>query len=238
MARFGKLRDAGPSGRWHSARQYSMLRISGTEKVVAYISDEFVLLLVTINPFAAVPVLLSVTAKMTAAERNRTAFRACLIASLILLFLLAFGQLFLEKLGVTLPALRVAGALVLLILGIRMVFGEIQGGSAESDAPAGDVAVFPLAMPLLAGGGSIAAIVAMTDNTVKSFAEQAVTAAVLLAVMAVIFAVLRSAETIQKLIGDTGTNVMSRIMGLVLATLAVQTFFSVFGPLLGPAVYP
>ena len=215
-----------------------MLRISGTEKVVAYISDEFVLLLVTINPFAAVPVLLSVTAKMTAAERNRTAFRACLIASVILLFLLAFGQLFLEKLGVTLPALRVAGALVLLILGIRMVFGEIQGGSAESDAPAGDVAVFPLAMPLLAGGGSIAAIVAMTDNTVKSFAEQAVTSAVLLAVLAVIFAVLRSAEAIQKLIGDTGTNVMSRIMGLVLATLAVQTFFSVFGPLLGPAVYP
>ena len=215
-----------------------MLRISGTEKVVAYISHEFVLLLVTINPFAAVPVFLSVTAKMTAAERNRTAFRACLIASVILLFLLAFGQLFLEKIGVTLPALRVAGALVLLILGIRMVFGEIQGGSAESDAPAGDVAVFPLAMPLLAGGGSIAAIVAMTDNTVKSFAEQAVTSAVLLAVMAVIFAVLRSAETIQKLIGDTGTNVMSRIMGLVLATLAVQTFFSVFGPLLGPAVYP
>ena len=215
-----------------------MLRISGTEKVVAYISDEFVLLLVTINPFAAVPVLLSVTAKMTAAERNQTAFRACLIASVILLFLLAFGQLFLEKLGVTLPALRIAGALVLLILGIRMVFGEIQGGSAESDAPAGDVAVFPLAMPLLAGGGSIAAIVAMTDNTVKSFAEQAVTSAVLLAVMAVIFAVLRSAEAIQKLIGDTGTNVMSRIMGLVLATLAVQTFFSVFGPLLGPAVYP
>ena len=205
---------------------------------MAYISDEFVLLLVTINPFAAVPVLLSVTAKMTAAERNRTAFRACLIASVILLFLLAFGQLFLEKLGVTLPALRVAGALVLLILGIRMVFGEIQGGSAESDAPAGDVAVFPLAMPLLAGGGSIAAIVAMTDNTVKSLAEQAMTAAVLLAVMAVIFAVLRSAEAIQKLIGDTGTNVMSRIMGLVLATLAVQTFFSVFGPLLGPAVYP
>ena len=205
---------------------------------MAYISDEFVLLLVTINPFAAVPVLLSVTAKMTAAERNRTAFRACLIASVILLFLLAFGQLFLEKLGVTLPALRVAGALVLLILGIRMVFGEVQGGSAQSDAPAGDVAVFPLAMPLLAGGGSIAAIVAMTDNTVKSLAEQAVTAAVLLAVMAVIFAVLRSAEAIQKLIGDTGTNVMSRIMGLVLATLAVQTFFSVFGPLLGPAVYP
>jgi multiple antibiotic resistance protein len=206
--------------------------------VVEYISHEFVLLLVTINPFASVPVFLSVTAKMTAAERNRTAFRACLIASVILLFLLAFGQLFLEKIGVTLPALRVAGALVLLILGIRMVFGEVPGGSAEGDAPAGDVAVFPLAMPMLAGGGSIAAIVAMTDHTVNSLAEQAVTAVVMLAVMAVIYAVLRSAETIQKAIGDTGTNVMSRIMGLVLAALAIQTFFSVFGPLLGPSVYP
>ena len=205
---------------------------------MAYISHEFVLLMVTINPFAAVPVFLSVTAKMTAAERNRTALRACLIASVILLILLAFGQLFLEKIGVTLPALRIAGALVLLILGIRMVFGEVPGGSAEGDVPPGDVAVFPLAMPMLAGGGSIAAIVAMTDHTVNSVAEQAVTAAVMLAVMAVIYAVLRSAETIQKMIGDTGTNVMSRIMGLVLAALAVQTFFSVFGPLLGPAVYP
>jgi multiple antibiotic resistance protein len=215
-----------------------MLRFTGWEKVVTYISHEFVLLLVTINPFASVPVFLSVTAKMTSAERNRTALRACLIASVILLFLLAFGQLFLEKIGVTLPALRVAGALVLLILGLRMVFGEVPGGSPDSDAPAGDVAVFPLAMPMLAGGGSIAAIVAMTDHTLKTIAEQAVTAAVMLAVMVVIYAVLRSAEAIQKAIGDTGTNVMSRIMGLVLAALAVQTFFSVFGPLLGPTVYP
>ncbi len=202
-----------------------------------YISSEFVLLLVTINPFAAVPVFLSVTTKMATVERNRVALRACLIASVILLFLLAFGQLFLEKIGVTLPALRVAGALVLLILGIRMVFGEVPGGT-PGDGPAGDVAVFPLAMPMLAGGGSIAAIVAMTDHTVRSIAEQAVTAAVLLAVMAVIYTVLRSAERIQKWIGDTGTNVVSRIMGLVLTALAVQTLFSVLGPALGPAVYP
>lgn len=215
---------------------YPALPGSG-ETVVDYISSEFVLLLVTINPFAAVPVFLSVTTKMATVERNRVALRACLIASVILLFLLAFGQLFLEKIGVTLPALRVAGALVLLILGIRMVFGEVPGGT-PGDGPAGDVAVFPLAMPMLAGGGSIAAIVAMTDHTVRSIAEQAVTAAVLLAVMAVIYAVLRSAERIQKWIGDTGTNVVSRIMGLVLTALAVQTLFSVLGPALGPAVYP
>lgn len=201
------------------------------------ILGEFVLLLVTINPFAALPVFLSATAGMSEAERRRTATRASVIASAILLFLLAFGQLFLEAIGVTLPALRVAGALVLLILGLRMVFGEVPGG-AKGSAPAGDVAVFPLAMPMLAGGGSIAAIVAMTDHTVRSVLEQVVTALVMLAVMAVIWLVLRSAERIQAAIGDTGTNVMSRIMGLVLAALAVQTFFSVFGPLLGPAVYP
>ncbi|PZF77977.1 MarC family protein [Aestuariivirga litoralis] len=201
------------------------------------ISAEFVLLLVTINPFAALPVFLSATAGMTEAERRRTALRACTIASVILLFLLAFGQIFLEKIGVSLPALRIAGALVLLILGLRMVFGEVPGGSGGS-APAGDVAVFPLAMPMLAGGGSIAAIVAMTDHRVNSILDQAVTALVLIAVMAVIYLVLRSAEKIQNAIGETGTNVMSRIMGLVLAALAVQTFFSVFGPLLGAAVYP
>ena len=210
---------------------------AGLGETVAYVLSEFVLLLVTINPFAAVPVFLSVTAKMTQVERNRTALRACVIASVILLVLLAFGQIFLEKIGVTLPALRVAGALVLLILGIRMVFGEVPGGSS-GDAPAGGVAVFPLAMPMLAGGGSIAAIVAMTDHTVNSIADQAVTAVMMLAVMLVIFAVLRSAETIQTWIGDTGTNVVSRIMGLVLAALAVQTLFSVFGPALGSAVYP
>lgn len=202
-----------------------------------YILNEFFLLLVTINPFAVVPVFLSITSGMSREERNRTALRASIIASLILLVLLAFGQMFLEKIGVTLPALRIAGALVLLILGVRMVFGEVPGG-ASAEKQAGDVAVFPLAMPMLAGGGSIAAIVAMTDHHVNSIAEQAVTAAVMLVVMVVIFAVLRSAETIQKWIGDTGTNVVSRIMGLVLAALAVQTFFSVFGPLLGPAVYP
>lgn len=201
------------------------------------ISSEFVLLLVTINPFAAVPVFLSATAGMTAAERNRTALRASVIASVILLFLLAFGQVFLEKIGVSLPALRIAGALVLLILGLRMVFGEVPGGQGGS-TPAGDVAVFPLAMPMLAGGGSIAAIVAMTDHRVNSLLDQAVTAIVLIAVMAAIFLVLRSAEKIQQAIGETGTNVMSRIMGLVLAALAVQTFFSVFGPLLGATVYP
>ena len=204
---------------------------------MGYISNEFFLLLVTINPFAVVPVFLSITADMTQAQRHRIALRASIIASVILLFLLAFGQLFLEKIGVTLPALRIAGALILLILGVRMVFGEVPGGS-KTASPQGDVAVFPLAMPMLAGGGSIAAIVAMTDHTVRSVAEQAVTAVVLVAVMLVIYAVLRSAETFQKWIGDTGTNVVSRIMGLVLTALAVQTFFSVLGPALGPSVYP
>lgn len=201
------------------------------------IASDFMLLLVTINPFAALPVFLAVTQGMTPAGRRQTALRACVIATVILLVLLALGQLFLEKIGVTLPALRIAGALILVILGIRMVFGEVPGAGPRQ-GEAGDIAVFPLAMPMLAGGGSIAAIVAMTDHHLNTMTEQMVTASVLLVVMAVIFLVLRSAEAIQARIGETGTNVMSRIMGLVLTALAVQTFFSVLGPALGPAVYP
>ncbi|WP_421694924.1 MarC family protein [Aestuariivirga sp.] len=205
---------------------------------MASIASDFMLLLVTINPFAVVPVFLAVTRGMTAQDRRRIAMRATVIATVILIFLLAFGQLFLEKVGVTLPALRIAGALVLLILGIRMVFGEVPGSQPVKDEEPGDIAVFPLAMPMLAGGGSIAAIVAMTDHHINSLVDQAVTAIVLLAVMAIIYAVLRSAEKIQSAIGATGTNVMSRIMGLVLTALAVQTFFSVFQPLLPAAIYP
>lgn len=202
-------------------------------------TGEFVLLLVTINPFAAVPVFLAATKGLTSPERNRVALRASLIATLILVVLIAVGQLFLEKIGVSLPALRVAGATILGILGVRMVFGTVPGGSAEpSSSGGGDIAVFPLAMPMLAGGGSIAAIVAITDNRLYGIGEQAMKAMVLVAVMLVVYGFLRSAEHIQRWIGDTGSNVLSRIMGLVLTALAVQTLFSVFGPVLGPAVYP
>jgi multiple antibiotic resistance protein len=204
---------------------------------MSMIASDFMLLLVTINPFAAMPVFLAVTEGLSAADRRRTALRASVVATVVLLFLLAFGQLFLEKIGVTLPALKMAGALVLLILGIRMVFGEVPGTKPAGETTS-DIAVFPLAMPMLAGGGSIAAVVAMTDHHSNSLAEQAITALVLMAVMAIIFLVLRSAEAIQAAIGATGTNVMSRLMGLVLTALAVQTFFGVLGPALGPAVYP
>jgi multiple antibiotic resistance protein len=201
------------------------------------LTTDFALLLVTINPMAIVPVFLGVTAGMSKADQRKTALRATIIATIILLFFLALGQVLLGQVGVSLPALRVAGALVLLILGLRMVYGEISD-SPSGNGGAGDIAVFPLAMPMLAGGGSITAIVSMTDHYTNSIGEQVATALVMLVVMAIIYVVLIFADRIQAWIGATGINVVSRIMGLVLTALAVQTFFSVFKPLLPGEIYP
>src|SRR5205814_6824441 len=107
----------------------------------------------------------------------------CLVATAILLFFLIIGQFLMEAIGISLPAFRLAGGLVLLTLGLRMIYGDVTSGSGSGQA-SGDVTVFPLATPMLAGGGAITAIVILTDNYTFSFLEQAGTAIIMMIVMA------------------------------------------------------
>jgi len=189
------------------------------------IITDFMTLLVTINPISVVPVFLGLTGGKSPAERRRIALRACLFATAILLFFLAVGQFLMEAIGISIPAFRFAGGLVLLTLGLKMVYGDVASAPASGQA-SGDISVFPLATPMLAGGGAITAIVILTDNYIYAVPEQAATALVMMVVMAISYVVLVSAEPIQRLIGETGTNVISRIMGLILAALAMQTLVS------------
>jgi len=194
-----------------------------------FITD-FMTLLVTIEPIGVIPVYLALTGAMTAPERRHVALMSCIIASLILLFFLAFGQILLEAIGISLTAFRLAGGLVLLTLGLRMVFGsgesDKDGDIQAKPRAAKDIVVFPLATPMLAGGGAITAIVVLTDNHHYSVFHQGATAATLLLVMVLSYLTLLLASPIQRLIGETGTNVVGRIMGLILAALAMQTFVS------------
>jgi len=194
-----------------------------------FITD-FMTLLVTIEPIGVIPVYLALTGGMSAAERRRVALMACIVATIILLFFLAFGQMLLEAIGISLPAFRLAGGLVLLTLGLKMIFGgtesEKDGGVAAKPRAAKDIVVFPLATPMLAGGGAITAIVVLTDNHHFSIIHQSETAMTLLMVMVLSYLTLLLASPIQRLIGETGTNVVGRIMGLILAALAMQTFLT------------
>jgi multiple antibiotic resistance protein len=189
------------------------------------VQDALTLFLV-VNPFGVIPVYSVLTASMVAAERERVARRACLIAAGILIGFIAVGEIVLDGIGVALPSFRVAGGLVLLLIALRRVLQE--PGAAVATSP--DVAVFPLATPLLAGPGAIIAAVLLTDNDSFTLAEQAVTAGVVIAIFVVAYIVLRVSSALQGFIGTTGSMIMARVFGLVLAALAVQTILEGLRP--------
>jgi multiple antibiotic resistance protein len=196
----------------------------------------FMTLLVTINPISNVPVFLALTGGKSAKERIHIALRACIVATIILLFFLVIGQIVMEAIGISLNAFRLAGGIVLLTLGLKMLYGEMGEGAAAH--PSGDISVFPLATPMMAGAGSITAIVVLTDNYKFTLPEQAGTAGVLILVMAISFACLVAAGPIRRLIGDTGANVISRVMGIVLAALAMQTIVNAVKDILPAGAIP
>ena len=192
-------------------------------------------LFVVINPFGAVPVFLAVTRAMTARERLRVARKASTVAALILIAFIAVGEILLDGMNITMPSFRIAGGLVLLLVALKMVLQAESGPAfvteaARAGAGAGDVAIFPLATPFLAGPGAIMAAVLLTDNHSTTLADQVVTAWIVVTIFAFTYLVLRTASAIQERLGTTGASVMSRVFGLVLAALAIQTMLEGLRP--------
>lgn len=201
--------------------------------MTAKLLQDAITLFVVINPFGAIPVFLAVTRGMTREEQHRVARKAAIVAAAILIVFIAVGEIVLDGMKVSLPAFRVAGGLILLLVALRVVLQSESGPAFTNDAGrpgAPDVAVFPLATPFLAGPGAIMASVMLTDNDSFTIAEQAITAGIVVAIFAVIYVILRGATAIQDRLGTTGAAVMSRVFGLVLAALAVQTLLDGMRP--------
>ena len=183
---------------------------------------------VVVNPIGLVPLFISITRQESPSSRRRIALRGVVIAALILIVFIAVGQILLKALGVTLPSFRIAGGLVLFAISMKMIFenepvgGQVDGGDRNPAGGGQDISVFPLAMPFIAGPGTIMAAVLLTDSARFSIFEQAVTTLVLFAILALAYAMMCSADAIQRIMGTTGASVLSRVMGLVLAALAVE----------------
>ena len=187
-------------------------------------------LFVVVNPFAVIPHYLSLTRDMTREERLRIAARACIVATIILVAFIFVGEIVLQGLKVELTAFRIAGGLLLLIIAFRMVLETRAAPTPPEGEERMGIAVFPLATPLLAGPGSIIAAVLLTENAVFTIPEQAITGLVVVAICALAFLVLAAADLLQRVLGTTGTSVMSRIFGLVLSALAMQTILDGLRP--------
>lgn len=192
--------------------------------MIETLTQSFVLLWVVIDPIGSVPVFLASTSALSKKERKVTAFRAVLFAGLVLLFFLILGQLILEAMDISLSAFQIAGGLVLLYFGFTMIFGESKPESEMNmkDNKV-DVAIFPMAVPSLASPGAMMAIVLLTENDTFTFMNQFTTALVMIIVLLIAWVLLLAAGKIQKLIGDSGAAIISRVMGLILAAVAVDS---------------
>ncbi len=184
---------------------------------------DFLTILVVMNPLIVLPIFIGLTAGHDPATRRRIAGAMTLVAFIVLLALICIGQITIDALGISLNAFSISGGLILFIFAAQLVIGE-QRSAPESDADAADpmrLAVYPLAIPGLAGPGTMLTAILRTDNTRFSLLEQAHTAAALALVLAVTYALLRLAGPVIRVIGEGGANVIQRMMGMILAAYAV-----------------
>ncbi len=185
---------------------------------------ESIMLFATIDPVGTLSLFVAVTAKRPPIERRIIALRCILYSAIILLGFLVIGQVLLSWLGVRLVSFQVAGGIILFIFGIKMLFGgdDFAHPSGKSEAEH-DVAVFPLAIPSIANPGSILAIVLLTDNNIHGVLDQSITAGILISILLLTLVLLLTSNYIHRVIGNAGSQVLIRVMGLLLAALAVET---------------
>ena len=185
----------------------------------------FTSVLFIVDPIALVPTYLVITQGETKAQRTVTARRACIVAVLLLVTFAAAGRAIFGLFGITMSAFRIAGGLILWLVAMDMLHGarSTQEGSAEiTEATVKeDVAITPLAMPMLAGPGAISTVMVLSGQTRTATQTVVVYASIVLALI-IAWATLRAAEWLVLRMGQTGIRVLSRLMGLLLAAIAVQ----------------
>ena len=185
----------------------------------------------TIGPPDVAVVFAALTPQKTAKERLRIALKATLVGAAILLFFAFLGKPLLSYLGISLAAMRTAGGILLLLIAIDLVFARPSGGtSATADEQAeaaerDDISVFPLATPLIAGPGAIGAAILLVAEAQGEPALIASVVGALVAVLLIAFVLMVAAAAVQRVLGVTGVHVVSRVLGILLAALAVQFLF-------------
>lgn len=185
----------------------------------------------TIGPVDVAAMFAALTSRATPEQRRHMALKGSAIAAGILLLFALAGETLLSHLGISLAALRTAGGILLLLIGIDMVFARSSGlvsTTADESAEArlkSDISVFPLATPLIAGPGAMGAAILLVADAEGDLARQAVVIGTMLAVVVLTFALLLAASQVQKLLGVTGLHVITRVFGVLLCALAVQFMF-------------
>ena len=186
----------------------------------------------TIGPIDVAAMYAAMTTTATYQEKKAMAKRGIMIATIILVGFALIGETLLASLGISLAALRTAGGILLLLIGIDMAFARSSGATSTTEDEAyeaemkEDISVFPLATPLIAGPGSIGSVILLIGNAEGDIVLQCIVIMALLGILAITFVGLLLATKVQNLFGVTGMGVVTRIFGVLLCALAVQFIFN------------
>ncbi|CAM3766563.1 MULTISPECIES: MarC family protein [Pseudoalteromonas] len=191
------------------------------------ILHDFLVIWATIDPIGTMALFAALTAKLSSAERRKTAFKTVAYAALVLIGAIVVGQFLLAAMGISLLSFQVSGGIILFLFGLQMVFSNPDPkGDVE---PQHDIAIFPLAIPATASPGAILAVILITDNHIYSVQEQLITTFTMIVILLITLILLLLSERILKLIGPGGASILTRIMGMILAALSVEFIMEALG---------
>lgn len=183
----------------------------------------FTTLFVVIDPIGLAPIFVALTQGMSRQKRQAVALRACGVAVGILCLFGLFGENILTFLGISLPAFRIAGGILLFLTALEMLFEfRTKRRQDRSDEPEDDPSVFPLAIPLIAGPGAIATMILLAGQTNGTWTDTATAFAAMFSVISIVFAFFMAAGFIERALGKTGILVVTRLLGMLLAALSAQ----------------
>lgn len=186
----------------------------------------FTTMFIIMDPPGLAPVFIALTQGMTAAQRRIIAIRACVVSAGLMMLFLFLGEAVLGFIGISMDAFRIAGGVLLFLTALDMLFQKRQARRAESAAEGqaehhDDPSVFPLALPLIVGPGAITTIILLAGQADQA-ADFAAIAGVLMAVLLITLLAFLAAPAIERALGKTGLNIVTRVLGMLLAALAVQ----------------
>ena len=187
----------------------------------AFLITSFVTLFVIIDPIGLMPIFIAFTPGMSAQQRRAVAFRSCIIAFFILALFAFFGEAVLGFVGISMAAFRIAGGVLLFLTALDMLFERRQERREGRVTEVPDPSVFPLAIPMIAGPGSIATVILLSGQ-IEGIQGPILILGVALAVMLVAVALFMAGNLQERALGDIGINVVTRLLGMLLAALSIQ----------------
>jgi len=187
-----------------------------------------------INPLSTMPVFMTMTAGLSEKERNRTAKKATIVALITIIIFALSGQLLFKFFGISVNSFRVVGGVIFFIMGMDMLqarLGQVKIKDSEVKTYVNDISVTPLAIPMICGPGAITNSIVMMEDA-STLTRKIILFSTILLVMFITYIIFYSSSRIIKMLGQTGINVMMRLMGLIVMVIAVEFFFSGLKPII------